>query len=75
VGHWAGIGIAEQVFASPADAECCHQVHAQQCRQICRFQIVIDQMAIRPANGQWEIVPDKIWYKTGDSNQTLKDVF
>ena len=39
-------------------------------------QIVIDQGAIKPADGEWTITPDKIWLKTGDTGaDNVNDAF
>lgn len=74
-GHWAGIGIAEQVFAAQRMLNAATRSMMNNAGKSAGSQIVIDQMAIRPANGVWEIVPDKFWYKTGESVGSVKDAF
>jgi hypothetical protein len=74
-GHWAGIGIAEQVFAPQRMLNAATRSMLNNAGKSAGSQIVIDQLSIRPANGDWTMTPDKFWYKTGEVQGTMKDVF
>lgn len=66
-GYWAGIGVAEQIRAPQRILNAAARALLNNAGKSSGSQIVIDQGAIRPANGNWELSPDKIWYKTSDS--------
>jgi len=66
-GYWAGVGVAEQVRAPQRILNASVRAMLNNAGKSSGSQIVIDQGAIRPANGNWGLEPDKIWYKTADS--------
>lgn len=75
-GHWAGIGIPEQLSAPQRIVNAATRSMLNNAGISSGGQIVIDQSAIRPADGSWKISPNKVWYQTGDSEKTsVKDAF
>jgi len=66
-GHWAGIGVSEQIKTPQKTLNAAFRAMLNNAGKAAGAQYVIDQSAIKPADGSWTIVPDKIWYKTGDS--------
>lgn len=66
-GYWAGIGVAEQVRAPQRILNAAARAMLNNAGKSSGSQIVIDQASIKPANGNWAMEPDKIWYKTGDA--------
>ncbi len=66
-GYWAGIGVGEQIKAPQRILNAAARALLNNAGKSSGSQIVIDQGSIRPANGNWGLEPDKIWYKTSDS--------
>jgi len=64
--HWAGIGVAEQIKAPQAIVNASMRALLNNAGKSAGSQIVMDQGSIRPANGDWTLTPDKIWYLGGD---------
>lgn len=75
-GYWAGIGIAEQMMPAQKMLNGAVRAMMNNAGKSAGSQIVVDQKAVRPADGQWNIVPDKVWYKSGEEVQgPIDDVF
>ncbi len=75
-GHWAGIGVGEQLKAPQKMATNACRAMLNNAGKSSGSQIVIDRSAIRPADGKWNSYPDKVWWKIGDvPGQTVKDAF
>lgn len=75
-GHWAGIGIAEQMMPAQKMLNGAVRSMMNNAGKSAGSQIVIDQKAVRPADGQWNLTPDKVWYKSGEEVQgPIDDVF
>lgn len=75
-GHWAGIGMGEQLRAPQRMLNAAVRALLTNAGKSAGSQIVVDQGSIRPANGSWDLSPDKIWYKTQDSpGQSVGDAF
>ena len=66
-GNWAGIGVSEQIKMPQKTINAATRAMLNNAGKSAGSQIVIDQSAIKPADGEWIATPDKIWYKTGDS--------
>ncbi len=66
-GHWAGIGVAEQVRVPQRMVNAATRAMLNNAGKSAGSQVVVDLSCIKPADGNWLINPDKIWYKTGDS--------
>jgi hypothetical protein len=66
-GYWAGIGVGEQIKEPQRILNAAARSMLNNAGKSSGSQIVIDQGAIRPANGNWALEQDKIWYKNEDS--------
>jgi hypothetical protein len=66
-GHWAGVGPGEQVAMPQRLVNAATRALLNNAGLSAGPQIVIDQQGIVPANKDWKLTPNKIWYKTGDS--------
>ena len=66
-GHWAGVGVAEQVFEPQRMVNAGTRTWMNNAGKSSGSQIVMDQRAVTPADGSPDIVPDKLWYLTGDA--------
>jgi hypothetical protein len=64
IGHWAGIGVAEQMEVPQKAVNAATRSLFNNAGLSAGMQFVIDQLAIEPADGSWKITPNKIWYKT-----------
>lgn len=64
--HWAGVGVAEQMRTPQKVTNAALRAMLNNAGKSAGVQLVIDQGAIRPADGVWAITPDKIWLKTND---------
>lgn len=67
-GYWAGIGVAEQVQIPQRIVNASTRALLNNAGISAGPQIVIDQMGITPANGEWVVTPNKIWYKANDGS-------
>jgi hypothetical protein len=75
-GYWAGIGVAEQLRAPQRMLNAATRAMLNNAGKSAGSQIVLDQGAITPADGNFTITPDKIWYKSGDSmGQDVNEAF
>lgn len=66
-GHWAGKGVAEQIRTPQKMLNASIRAMLNNAGKSAGTQIVIDQAAIKPADNNWTITPDKIWYKMAES--------
>lgn len=66
-GSWAGIGVGEQLMAPQKILNASTRTLLNNAGVSAGVQIVIDTGALKPANGEWVITPNKIWWKTGES--------
>jgi hypothetical protein len=64
--HWAGVGVAEQMRTPQRIVNAALRALLNNAGKSAGCQLVIDMAAIRPADGVWNITPDKIWEKTQD---------
>lgn len=71
-GYWAGIGIAEQVQMPQRMINAATRAMLNNAGISGGPQIVIDQGAIKPVNGQWFLTSNKLWYKSTEG--TTDDV-
>ena len=67
-GHWAGVGIAEQVTLPQAMVNAGTRSLLNNGGLSSGIQIIMDQMMIVPADTDWKITPNKIWYKADGAN-------
>jgi len=75
-GHWAGVGVAEQISAPQRMVTGATRALLNNTGVSSGVQIIIDQLGIVPADGQPQITPNKIWYKTAESmSSNVRDAF
>lgn len=70
--HWAGVGVAEQMKAPQRITNAALRAMLNNAGKAAGAQFVIDQRALRPADGNWTITPDKIWLATLDGPQDMR---
>lgn len=73
--HWAGVGVAEQMRTPQKVTNASLRALLNNAGKSAGSQFVVDQSAIRPADGVWTITPDKIWYKTNDGPPDVRQSF
>lgn len=71
-GHWAGMGVAEQLRAPQAIMTGAVRGMLNNGGKSAGSQIVLDDEVLEPANGSWAITPDKLWRKSPGA--TMEDV-
>jgi hypothetical protein len=69
-GHWAGVGVAEQSIVPQRMINAATRAMLNNAGKSAGTQIVVDRGAITPADNNWTVTPDKIWYKNADSQGT-----
>lgn len=67
-GHWAGVGVGEQINTPQRMCNAATRRLLDNAGTSAGMQLVIDKMAIVPADGNWTMTPDKVWWKTDDSS-------
>lgn len=67
-GSWAGVGVGEQVSMPQRTVNASTRALLNNAGFSAGAQIVIDQRAIVPADGRWEMSPNKFWWLTGEGN-------
>lgn len=65
---WAGSGIAEQLDAAQRLVNGTARSLSNNAGNAAGVQIVLDRLAVTPANNEWEITPDKLWLKNNESS-------
>lgn len=74
-GHWAGVGVGEQVGLPQRIVNAATRRLLDNAGVSAGTQLVIDQTKIVPADGNWTITPDKIWWSTGDGFDDVTKAF
>lgn len=75
-GHWAGKGVAEQLKAPQRIVNGAVRAMMDNAGISAGGQIVINREALEPADGKWNIVPNKIWWRTADgAEMPVQDLF
>lgn len=74
-GHWAGIGVAEQIATPQKMVNAATRAMLNNAGIAGGVQIVIDRDGIKPGNGDWRITPNKIWIKASDQNMNVDQAF
>lgn len=69
---WAGVGVAEQMKTPQRIVNAALRALLNNAGKSSGSQLVIDQRAIVPADKSWAITPDKIWFKTNDGPQDVR---
>jgi hypothetical protein len=73
--HWAGVGVAEQMRTPQKVTNAALRALLNNAGKSAGSQIVLNEGAIRPADGSWTITPDKIWFKTQDGSADVRTDF
>ncbi|MFZ0709621.1 MAG: hypothetical protein WAM53_06235, partial [Terrimicrobiaceae bacterium] len=73
--HWAGVGVAEQMRAPQRITNASLRALLNNAGISAGVQLIIDEAAIRPADGNMVITPNKIWYKTNDGPVDVRQAF
>lgn len=73
--HWAGVGVAEQIKAAQRITNASLRALLNNAGKSAGSQFVIDRAGIEPADDSWQVTPDKIWYKTADGPQDVRQAF
>lgn len=71
-GHWAGIGVAEQIATPQKMLNAANRAMLNNAGKSSGSQFIINRGAIVPADGSWIVTPDKIWYTTEDGIQDVR---
>jgi hypothetical protein len=66
-GSWAGVGVGEQLVTPQRVVNATTRALLNNAGISAGPQIVINRKGIRPANGEWVVTPNKIWYMSEDS--------
>ncbi len=75
-GHWAGMGVAEQMKASQRVTNAAVRAMLNNAGKSAGSQFVVDRGAIIPADGRWTVTPDKFWYLTADGmGRDVRELF
>jgi hypothetical protein len=74
-GCWAGVGVAEQMKTPQKICVAALRALLNNAGKSAGSQIVVDEAAIRPADGIWAVTPDKIWYKTNEGPADIRQAF
>jgi hypothetical protein len=67
-GSWAGVGVGEQVDLPQRMVNAGTRTLLNNAGLSAGVQLVMDSMAIAPADGSWTITPNKTWWKTGETD-------
>ena len=73
--HWAGVGVAEQMRTPQRVVNAALRALLNNAGKSAGSQFVINQAAIKPADGNWAITPDKIWFKTMEGGADVRQDF
>ena len=65
-GSWAGVGVGEQVSMPQRVVNASTRALLNNAGITAGGQIVVDRSQIEPADGSWEIVPNKVWWTRAD---------
>jgi hypothetical protein len=74
-GHWAGVGVAEQMRTPQRITNASLRALLNNAGKSAGCQLIINQAAIRPADGLWTVTPDKIWLTTEDGPADVRQAF
>lgn len=65
-GNWAGVGVAEQVSMPQRMLNASTRALLNNAGFSAGAQIIVKRNLIVPADGNWTLTPNKIWYDTGE---------
>lgn len=73
--HWAGIGVVEQVWTPQRMINGATRAMLDNAGLSAGSQIVVNRDTIEPADGEWALKPNKIWYLAGDYTMPVENAF
>ena len=59
---WTGVGVAEQVSMPQRMVNASTRALLNNAGISAGAQVIIDRLSLVPADGQWELTPNKVWY-------------
>lgn len=65
-GHWAGIGVGEQIRTPQRMLNATTRAMLNNAGKASGSQIILNRKMVTPANGDWTITPDKLWFAVTD---------
>lgn len=65
-GRWDGIGIPEQIQVPQRIVNASTRALLNNAGISAGPQIILNQGGVEPADGKWQLTPNKIWYATND---------
>lgn len=71
-GSWTGVGVAEQVATPQRITNAATRALLNNAGVSAGAQVIVDRMSIVPADGNWTLTPNKIWYNV--AGQPIADV-
>lgn len=71
-GHWTGVGVAEQIRTPQRMLNAATRLMLTNASKSAGSQIVLDRSCVEPADKNWTLYPDKLWFKSADA--TVDDV-
>lgn len=66
-GYWCGVGVGEEMQIPQRIVNASTRSLLNNAGISAGPQIVIDREGIEPANNEWILTPNKIWYRTSDA--------
>lgn len=73
-GCWAGVGVAEQISMPQRTLNGAVRAMMNNAGKSAGSQIVINRKGIVPADGNYVITPDKIWYMTDEAGPDVREL-
>lgn len=75
-GFWAGMGPGEQVSMAQRTVNAATRALFNNAGVSSGVQIIMDRTAVTPADGNWAITPNKVWYMEPDAaNGDVRQAF
>lgn len=74
-GFWAGVGVAEQVSMPQRMVNASVRAMLNNAGFSSGVQIIVDQLAITPADKNWTLAPNKFWFRTGEGDVDASKAF
>lgn len=66
-GHWAGVGIAEQVSVPQRMVNALTRAMMNNAGLSSGLQIIVDRTMLTPADSVWQLTPNKLWYNATEN--------
>lgn len=73
--HWGGIGVAEQMRTPQRITNASLRALLNNAGISAGVQLVINQRALRPSDGDWAVTPNKVWLTTDDGSDDVRKDF